>query len=67
MQKFILKINQIYIFTALPKNIEIYEPIWNITLVFLFPFQELLRCNMNNVVYKTNINKFYIFIIFYSL
>ena len=51
MQKFILKINQIYIFTALPKNIEIYEPIWNITLVFLFPFQELLRCNMNNVVY----------------
>jgi predicted nuclease of restriction endonuclease-like (RecB) superfamily len=33
MQKFILKINQIYIFTALPKNIEIYEPIWNITLV----------------------------------
>ena len=51
MQKFILKINQIYIFTALPKNIEIYEPIWNITLVFLFPFQELLHCNMNNVVY----------------
>jgi hypothetical protein len=37
MQKFILKINQIYIFTALPKNIELYEPIWNITLVFLFP------------------------------